>query len=101
MGDRVMLATDEGALWCLDAEQKLLWKAILPYGPLAGAPQADGDGFLLAAAGGVVWRVDGATGEETGTKRDVGYPLATGPVALGDRLLVGGLDGTLYEIEKP
>ena len=40
------------------------------------------------------------TGEEVGDKVDIGRPLGTGPVVLGDGLLVAGSDGTLYRIEK-
>ena len=56
VGDSVMVATDDDRLCCVDAEQKMLWKIALPYGPLAGVPMADGEGYVLAAAGGVVDR---------------------------------------------
>ena len=95
-----MAATDDDRLCCVDAEQKMLWKIALLYGPLAGAPLAIDKGYVLAATGGVVWRVEASTGEEV-AKVETGYPLATGPVLLGSRLLVGGHDGNLYEIEKP
>ena len=49
---------------------------------------------------GVVWRADAATGKEL-AKVDAGYPLATGPVLCGQKLLVGGHDGTLYEVRQP
>jgi outer membrane protein assembly factor BamB len=100
VGDHVMLATDEDRLYCLDNQQSLLWKVDLPYGPPAGKPLVSDGGVLFAAAGGVVWRIDPATGQEI-AKVETSYPLATGPVPLGDRLLVGGHDGSLYEIDKP
>jgi hypothetical protein len=55
---------------------------------------------LLASEKGVVWRLDAATGKESG-KRDVGLPLGTGPVLVGDRLLVGSHDGCIFEVKQP
>ena len=99
VGACVMLATDSGQLCCFDGTGHALWQTPLPYGPLAGSPLAVGDHYLLAA-GGVVWRVDGKTGKELG-KVDAPGPLATGPVVLGNRLLVGGHDGSLYQLTPP
>jgi outer membrane protein assembly factor BamB len=99
VGSCVMLATDSGQLCCLDATGQLLWQAPLPYGPLVGSPLAAGDHYLLAA-GSVVWRVDGKTGKEL-AKADAPGPLATGPVLLGNRLLLGGHDGSLYQLTPP
>ena len=101
VGDRVLVATDEDRLCCLGADQAVLWRIELPYGPLAGAPLAIDGEYLLAAASGVLWRIDAATGESAAKPFETGCPLATGPVLLGDRILVGGYDGTLYEFEKP
>ena len=93
-----LLATDEQLL-CIDPDAPR-WKVALPAGLPAGAPLVDGESILLASAGGMVCRVEAATGKLLG-KVDVGLPLANGPVLLGDRLLVAGHDGTLYEVEKP
>ena len=95
-----MLATDADHLCCLDGQQNLLWKVAMPYGPLAGAPLATDTGFVPAAAGGVVWRIDASSGEET-AQVETGFSLATGPVPLEDGLLVGGHDGTLYIVDSP
>jgi outer membrane protein assembly factor BamB len=100
VGDAVMLATDRGQLCCFDAPGKPRWQTPLRYGPLAGKPLAVADHYLLAAAGGVVWRADGKTGKELGNV-DVAAPLATGPVLLGNRLLLGGYDGSLHSIAPP
>jgi len=100
VGDRLMLATDDDQLLCFDAAGKLLWQAALPYGPLAGPPLAVGKHYLLAAAGGVVWRAAADNGKELG-RLEIALPLATGPVLLGEQLLLGGLDGTLYTIQQP
>jgi outer membrane protein assembly factor BamB len=102
VGENVLLATDAGELWCIGPDGKPVWPqpAGLPYGPLAGAPRAAGDGLVLASTDGMVWRVDAATGEET-SQLDVGRPLGAGPVPLGEQLLLIGHDGTLYQVKTP
>jgi outer membrane protein assembly factor BamB len=100
VGDGVLLSTDDGQLLCFGAKGRLLWQNPLRYGPLAGLPLRVGSHYLLAARNGALWRVDAATGKELG-KVETGYPLATGPVAFGGQLLVGGHDGTLYEVRQP
>jgi len=100
LGEHVLLATDDDQLYCLDGDQKTVWQVPLPYGPLAGAPiEVDGH-YLLAAESGVIWRAETATGNEV-AKIETGYPLGTGPVKLGDGLLVGGHDGSLYMVRMP
>ena len=100
VGGCVMLSTDDDRLLCLDGSGELRWRVQLPYGPLAGAPLEAGGQYILAALGGVVWRVEAKTGQELG-KIDTGRPLGTGPVPLGEQLLLGGRDGSLLEIERP
>ncbi len=100
MGDHVLLATDDDQLYCLDSAQKTVWQVALPYGRLAGAPLLVDSQYVLAAANGVIWRVESATGKEVGSV-ETGYPLGTGPVRLGDVLLVGGHDGSLYKVKMP
>jgi outer membrane protein assembly factor BamB len=100
VGNRAMLATDSGQLYCFDAAGKLLWQAALADGPLAGAPLAAGDHVILAAATGVVWSVDGRSGKPL-ARISTGQPLATGPVLMGDRLLLGGHDGSLHQLTPP
>ncbi|MHC4176450.1 MAG: outer membrane protein assembly factor BamB family protein [Planctomycetota bacterium] len=100
VGRHVMLATDDEKLLCLAGSGELRWRAELPYSPLAGTPLDSGDHYVLAAVGGVVWRVDAETGEELG-KIETGRPLGTGPVLLGKQLLLGGRDGSLYIVEQP
>jgi outer membrane protein assembly factor BamB len=100
VGDSVLLATDDDQLYCLDDGGKIVWQVALRYGPLAGAPLKTDDGYLLAATGGTIWRVEPTTGRELG-RIETGQPLGTGPVALGDGLLVGGHDGCLYQVKMP
>ena len=100
VGDQVLLATDDDQLYCLGEGGKIVWQVPLGYGPLAGAPLKTDDGYLLAATGGTIWRVEPTTGRELG-KIETGQPLGTGPVVLGDGLLVGGHDGCLYRVKMP
>jgi outer membrane protein assembly factor BamB len=100
VGGRVLLTTDDEKLLCMGAKGERLWQVALPYGPLAGTPLAIGGHYLLASQSGVIWRIDAGSGKELG-KVEVGLPLGTGVTPLGDQLLVGGHDGTLYEVRQP
>jgi outer membrane protein assembly factor BamB/outer membrane biosynthesis protein TonB len=99
-GDRVLLASGARKFRCLDAGQKLLWQAEYAFGQPVGKPCRTGSNFLLAFAGGVVCRIDGASGKELGNL-DVGQALAAGPTIVGTRLFVGTPDGSLLEIKQP
>ncbi len=99
MGDRVLLTTEDQVLYSIDAEGKVR-TGNLPHGPLAGTPIAADGHLLFASTNGVIWKVDPASGEETGSL-DTKLPLQTGPVLFGERLLVGGRDGSLYQVDKP
>jgi outer membrane protein assembly factor BamB len=100
VGKYVLLATAKDRLYCFDDRQSLTWQVALPYGPLAGVPLAVGDEYFLTSRSGVVWRMKAANGEQL-DKIETGAPLATGPVLLGGRLLVGSADGSLYEVKRP
>ena len=99
VGGHVLLTTDDEQLYSIDAEGKVR-TGNLPHGPLAGMPIGVDDHLLFASTRGVIWKIDAATGEELGSV-DVKLPLQTGPVLLGDHLLVGGRDGSLYRVDKP
>lgn len=98
-GHGVMLASED-QVYCLDAGQKLLWKSALPAGPVAGPPLETGNTLVLAATSGLIWKIDAGTGKEL-ARLDTGKPLATGPVSLGQHLLVGAYDGTLCRVKMP
>ena len=100
VGKLVLASTAKGTLWAIDGRQQVVWQAALEYGPLAGVPCAVGDAIYLSARGGMVWRISAIDGKELG-KVDAGCPLGTGPVVMGQRLVVGGHDGSLLEIRKP
>jgi outer membrane protein assembly factor BamB len=100
VGDNVLLAGDDNNLHCFDAKGGSVWRVRLEHGPLAGPPLRLGQHFLFASQNGVIWRADAATGKEL-AKVDTACPLGTGPVLCGQKLLVGGYDGTLYEVRQP
>ncbi|HUY36521.1 MAG TPA: PQQ-binding-like beta-propeller repeat protein [Pirellulales bacterium] len=97
---RVLVATQGGELLCIDDARKEVWRVPLPYGALVGTPLSDDGGYLLAAMGGVVYRIGAENGAEL-AQVDIGEPLAAGPVALGRRLLLSGHDGTLLVVAGP
>ena len=104
VGSRVLLATDDGQLLLLDAQQKVLARLALPYGPLAGTPLEIDGSYVLASASGVVWRVKPAAGDappEDLGKVDTGRPLGSGPVLREGHLLLAGRDGNLLEVAMP
>ena len=77
-----------------------LWKVPLTHGPLAGPPAEVGGKYVFASVSGTIWVADPASGNEL-AGRDLGFPLATGPVPLGGQLLVGGHDGVLSLVAAP
>ena len=93
-----MLATDSGQLCCFDATGTALWQTPLATvrWPAARWPSAI---IILLAAGRVVWRVDGKTGKELAKEMpgDAGHL----PFLLGNRLLLGGADGSLHQLTPP
>jgi outer membrane protein assembly factor BamB len=96
----VLLATDDGQLFCLGEKGERLWQVPLSHGPLAGLPLRQGENYLLASRSGALWQVQSADGKEL-KKVEVGFPLGTGPVLFGNNLLIGGHDGTLYQVRQP
>lgn len=100
IGDVVFVTTDDDRLLCIDAEGNVTWRVELKHGPLAGAPLRHGESFIIVARGGAIQRLDAANGNELGAL-EAGCPLATGASLLGDALLVGGYDGTIYKLRQP
>jgi outer membrane protein assembly factor BamB len=99
IGDVVLLATHD-QICCLDGAQNLRWQVALEHGPLAGEPLRAGNAIVLAAAGGTVFRLAADTGKELG-KQELEQPIAAGPIAWREGLLVVGPDGTLHVISNP
>jgi outer membrane protein assembly factor BamB len=96
VGNEVYLATDVDGLLCFEAGPNLRWTSALSHGALAGPPVVNGGQLLLASKEGIVWTLDAATGQETGTPIDVGEPLGAEPVIFPNGLLLPGSDGAVH-----
>lgn len=96
-GQHVLVGTIGGELLAFDDQQTLVWQIPWKHGPLAGEPLATDDGLLLSTMTGQVYRLAAESGNELASV-DLGEPLATGPVALGDRWLLAGYGGTLMVV---
>jgi hypothetical protein len=99
-GDTALLATVDQKLAAAAGSGDLKWEVPLEHGPLAGAPLVAGDSVYLAFRKGIVERRALADGTPTGTL-NVEHPLATGPVAFQQRLIVAAADGTLLVVDQP
>ena len=95
----MILATADNLLHVIDPEGKVRADR-LPHGIPTGPPAVDGEDWIFTSAGGVIWRVNPASGEQRG-KVETGLALAAGPLLAGGRLVAVGQDGSLYVVEKP
>jgi outer membrane protein assembly factor BamB len=99
-GSFVLVSTLAGQLLCLNDEQQLVWQMELKHGALSGTPLVSGDAVLIPTKSGRLCKLALTSGEEQGLL-DVGEPLAAGPFALGERLLLAAKGGTLLVVAKP
>jgi hypothetical protein len=99
VGDSLLFATADNQLIAVAADGQIQWKAPVEHGDLTGSPLAQADSILLSYKKGVVQRVS-ADGKPLAAK-DVTQPLASGPVALLQKLVVAASDGTLLVIDQP
>lgn len=98
--DAALVATVDQKLAAASASGEVKWEVPLEHGPLAGPPLVAGDSVYLSFRKGVVERRALADGKPTGTL-NLEHPLATGPVAFQQRLVVAAADGTLLVIDQP
>ena len=96
----VVSAAENQSLICFQADGKLRWKSPLQHGALAGPLVVEGSDFLAASIRGVVWKIQGNSGEEVSQLR-VAEALASGPRLCDGRLLLSGASGSLYLKEIP
>jgi len=99
VGQNVLIATDT-QLVCLDAQQKIRWRADLDQGGLAGTPLAADDHFLITTKRGSLLRIDTASGRET-ARIDLGQALGSGPIMLGRQVLILGHDSCVHRVALP
>jgi hypothetical protein len=99
-GDAALIATVEPKLLAASAMGELRWQVPLEHGQLAGPPLVLADSVVLAYRKGVVERRALADGKSLGVL-NVEHPLATGPVAFLQKLVIAAADGTLLVVNQP
>jgi outer membrane protein assembly factor BamB len=100
-GGLVLLTAEPEGLLCYEAGGKLHWQQPLKHGPLAGAPVVcPGGDLLLRHQGGMVCRIDPASGAEL-SAHDVAEPLSGPAEILGQNVFLAGSDGVLHRIALP
>jgi outer membrane protein assembly factor BamB len=99
VGDKTYVELQERKLLCIDQDRQL-WQADLPRGPLSSKPHLIENDLLVLHASGAIARLDVATGKELGSV-DVGEPLGDAVTPFGKLLLVGGRDGVLHAATPP
>jgi outer membrane protein assembly factor BamB len=98
-GSLLLGASTDSTLVALRAEDlTTVWRARLDA-PLFAAPTIEGDTAFVASRVGTIYRVSIASGEATRIAA-LGWPLTSGPVRLGNLLLVGGADGTVRALGR-
>jgi outer membrane protein assembly factor BamB len=99
-GSRVLLATLDNHLLALDERQEMAWQIEWKHGSLSGTPLVVDDALLLQTKTGQLCKLAAASGDQKSIV-ELGEPLAAGPVAMGDRLLLAAKSGTLLVVAKP
>ncbi len=94
-----LLVANSAQLFCLDNSGKTLWQGALNHGVPVGKPFLINNTVTLATADGWLMEVDLSSGQVQWTQQ-LEAPLATGPVLLDRRWVVGGKDGCLYLVDQ-
>jgi outer membrane protein assembly factor BamB len=99
LGDKLLVATSTELVAC-GANGKQLWRQAPEHALPVGKPLQDDGRILLTTRDGWLLAIDPATGKTIGS-RHLETDLATGPIRVGARILVGGRDGGLYLTDVP
>ena len=99
VGEQVWVAT-ESELLSFDGAPQQQWQVPLEHAPPVGQPLVSSNAVWVATVDGFLLRIDPATGAVSSTL-DVGEPLAGGPVAFGERMLVAARSGAVLVITPP
>lgn len=99
VGDAVLVVVDDKHLYCFDDAPR--WESPgVAHGRPISSPLVIDDSFVFASAGGVIWQVSAATGEEI-ARREVSRSLQRGPLQFGEQLVLSASDGTVHLIPMP
>ena len=99
-GDAVLFATVDQKLLAVTAAGEIRWQVPLEHGQLAGPPLVLPDSVLLAYRKGILERRALADGKPLATL-NVEQPLATGPVAFLQKIVLTANDGTVLVVDQP
>lgn len=97
-GDCVLVATTSELL-CVDESGKTRWRNRVEHDVPVGKPYVQGGVATLASADGWLVEIDLRSGTVV-TSSQLEAPLATGPVLVDNRWVVGGRDGCLYLVPR-
>jgi outer membrane protein assembly factor BamB len=98
LGDAVWIVTDQEII-CLDQNSEPRWKHEWQYGAIVGRPVMDEGDWIFATEDGNLLRLDSATGQVL-MQRQLGEPLAAGPVAAGDQWWTATRSGALVAVDQ-
>lgn len=98
--DTLVVGTADQKLLVLQASGEPRWQVPIEHGPLAGAPLVRPDSIVLAYRNGTLERRALADGKVLGTA-NLEQPVATGPVAFLQKLVVAANDGTIIVADQP
>ena len=99
-GDVALVATVDQKLIAMPATGDAHWQQPLEHRTIAGPPLISPDGVLLAYRKGVIEKRSLADGKPLATI-NMEQPLASGPVAFLQKLVVAAGDGTLLVVDRP
>jgi outer membrane protein assembly factor BamB len=98
--DTMLLATANNQLLAIGADGQVKWQSPFEHGDLVGAPLIVGDEIVVTYKKGLLERRSLADGKPAAVK-DVEQPVASGPAAFLQKLVVATNDGSLLVVEQP
>jgi outer membrane protein assembly factor BamB len=100
VGDVMLLATADNQLMAVAADGQIKWKAAVEHGDLIGAPLSQTDSIVVSYKKGVIERRSLVDGKPAAAK-NIEQPLAAGPVAFLQKLVLAAIDGTILVVDQP
>lgn len=100
IGDVILLATADNQLMGISADGQIRWQLPIEHGDLVGKPLTVGDSFMVSYKKGVLERRAMADGKPIAAK-EVGQPLASGPIMFQQWRIVAGNGGSLLVVDQP
>jgi outer membrane protein assembly factor BamB len=99
-GGYIFAVAGDDEFVCVNGEGQLAWRHPLKGDSVVGRPLVKGDAVHFATATGRVRALRLSDGNEKWTI-EAEIPLAGGPIAAGDALVVAGVDGNLNVVKAP